>query len=174
MKINLIGMILGHAGKKPFDGIVIGDDGRELDAIDSLDAMIMEYAKVRGGGESGLVVLHARFRDVPVPQADAVPREVAVPQHAKVPWDDLKVAFGIDNADVFDDWLDDDMPLPHGWRFNEVDTSGGRAVVVFRVKGAPTCEAGVEVALMLEEIGANTNAEAARSAGLLTEGGDRD
>lgn len=57
MKIDLIGMILNHAGSEPFDGIIIDDDGRELDAANSLDAMIMEYAKVRGGGQSDVVVV---------------------------------------------------------------------------------------------------------------------
>lgn len=63
MRIDLIGMILSHAGKAPFDGIVIGDDGRELDAAASLDALIMEYAKARNGGQSDAVVLPARFLD---------------------------------------------------------------------------------------------------------------
>lgn len=58
MKIDLIGMIVNHAGRKPFTGIIIDDDGRELDAIRSLDTMIMEYAKVRGGGQSDIVVVN--------------------------------------------------------------------------------------------------------------------
>lgn len=57
MKIDLIGMILNHAGKRAFDGIIIDDDGQELDAVHSLDHMIMEYAKVRKGGSSDTVVV---------------------------------------------------------------------------------------------------------------------
>ena len=63
MKIDLINMILNHAGKEHFDGIIIDDDGHELDAVHSLDAMIMEYAKVRGGGQSDLVVVNPALRD---------------------------------------------------------------------------------------------------------------
>lgn len=57
MKINLIGMILNNAGKRAFDGIIIDDDGKTLDAVHSLDHMIMEYAKVRYGGTSETVVV---------------------------------------------------------------------------------------------------------------------
>ncbi len=56
MKIDIIGMILAHTNKGLFDGIIIDDDGRELDAVNSLDRMIMEYAKVRNGGQSSVVV----------------------------------------------------------------------------------------------------------------------
>lgn len=57
MKIDLIGMILNNAGRRCFDGAIIDDDGKELDAAHSLDHMIMEYAKVRNGGESSTVVV---------------------------------------------------------------------------------------------------------------------
>jgi hypothetical protein len=63
MKIDLIGMILNHAGREPFEGIIIDDDGNELDATRSLDAMIMEYAKVRGGGQSDIVVVSKAVTD---------------------------------------------------------------------------------------------------------------
>ena len=58
MKIDLIGMILAHAGNECFDGVIIDDDGKELDAAHSLDAMMMEYAKVRSGGQSDLIVVN--------------------------------------------------------------------------------------------------------------------
>jgi hypothetical protein len=51
------------AGSGPFDGLIIDDDGRELSAVQSLDFLIMEYAKVRGGYESESVVVPAEFRD---------------------------------------------------------------------------------------------------------------
>lgn len=54
MKIDLIGMILNNAGRRCFDGAII-EDGVALDAIHSLDRMIMEYAKVRNGGESSAI-----------------------------------------------------------------------------------------------------------------------
>lgn len=57
MKINLIGMILNTAGRRHFDGLITDDSGKELDAVHSLDFMIMEYAKVRAGGESSVVVV---------------------------------------------------------------------------------------------------------------------
>lgn len=56
MKVNLIGMILNNAGRACFDGFVIDDNGKHLPAADSLHALIMEYAKVMGGGTSDLVV----------------------------------------------------------------------------------------------------------------------
>lgn len=65
MKIDLIGMILNHAGRKAFDGIIIDDDGHELDAEHSLDQMIKEYAKVRAGGQSDLVVVRRSILEVP-------------------------------------------------------------------------------------------------------------
>jgi len=61
MKIDLIGMILHHAGAGCFDGAIIDDGGRELDAVNSLDLMIMEYAKVRNGGQSEIVVVRPNF-----------------------------------------------------------------------------------------------------------------
>ena len=57
MKIDLIGMILNDAGRKCFDGAIIDDDGNQLDAVQSLDYMILEYAKVRSGGESSTVAV---------------------------------------------------------------------------------------------------------------------
>ncbi len=57
MKIDLIGMILNNAGRRCFEGAMIDDVGNPLDAANSLDLLIMEYAKVRQGGESSAVVL---------------------------------------------------------------------------------------------------------------------
>ena len=50
-------MILNNCGRRCFDGAIIGDDGKELDAAHSLDHMIMEYAKVRNGGDSSTVAV---------------------------------------------------------------------------------------------------------------------
>jgi hypothetical protein len=66
MKIDLIGIILNHAGRRPFNGLIIDDDGRELDAHESLDALIMEYAKVRGGGQSDIVAVRPVSKSEPV------------------------------------------------------------------------------------------------------------
>ena len=57
MKIDLIGMILNNAGRRCFDGSIIDDDGKELDAAHSLDYMIMEYAKVKNGGTSDTIAV---------------------------------------------------------------------------------------------------------------------
>lgn len=57
VKINLVGMILSHAGKQNFEGLILSDDGQELDAVKSLDHLIMEYAKVRYGGVSKIVTV---------------------------------------------------------------------------------------------------------------------
>lgn len=61
MKVNLIGMILNNSVRDCFDGVVLDDQGNPLDAVRSLDTMIMEYAKVRNGGESSLVTLPREF-----------------------------------------------------------------------------------------------------------------
>lgn len=58
MKIDLINMILSHAGRDTFDGIIIDDAGHNLDAVHSLDQLILEYAKVRAGGQSDIVVVN--------------------------------------------------------------------------------------------------------------------
>lgn len=55
MKINLIGMILNNCGRRAFDGAIIGDNGKPLNAADSLHFMILEYAKVVNGGTSEVV-----------------------------------------------------------------------------------------------------------------------
>jgi hypothetical protein len=65
MKIDLIGMILNNAGRRCFDGAIIDDNGKQLDAIESLDYMIMEYAKVRNGGESSTVAVSQRVMAKP-------------------------------------------------------------------------------------------------------------
>lgn len=57
MKIDLIGMILNNARPRSFDGAIIDDNGNELDAVHSLDYMIMEYARVKNGGSSNTVVV---------------------------------------------------------------------------------------------------------------------
>lgn len=57
MKIDLIGMIFNKAGSKAFDGVLLDDDGKEMEAAHALDALIMEYAKVKNGGTSDVVVV---------------------------------------------------------------------------------------------------------------------
>lgn len=57
-----------------------------------------------------------------------------------MPWDDLKVAFGIgENVDRL--WRAHDagkMAFPDGWEMSETDSSGARTVAVFRVSVMPT------------------------------------
>jgi hypothetical protein len=67
MKVNLIGMILNNSGRRAFDGFVLDDSGKPLSAANSLDTLIMEYAKVRSGGDS-LYVTPSREVDRPLPQ----------------------------------------------------------------------------------------------------------
>jgi hypothetical protein len=57
VKINVIGMILNNAGRRSFDGAVLGDAGRPMSAADSLHTLIMEYAKAFNGGESKIAAL---------------------------------------------------------------------------------------------------------------------
>lgn len=67
MKIDLIGMILNTAGRRHFDGLIVDDDGKELDAVHSLDLMIMEYARVRNGGTSSSVAIPNSLQNAAAP-----------------------------------------------------------------------------------------------------------
>jgi hypothetical protein len=57
VKIDFVGMVMGRFGREFFDGMIIDDDGQKLDAVRSLDHLVMEYVKVRNGGTSDLVVI---------------------------------------------------------------------------------------------------------------------
>lgn len=76
----------------------------------------------------------------------------------ELPWDDCKVAFGIEDGDAVWDVCGGNgkhADLPAGWSLNETDGSGARLVVVFRVEGvAPTAEDGAKVLAFLQRIGA--------------------
>lgn len=62
MKINLIGMILNTTQHNTFtEEVIVDDDGNPLSAEESLDFMIMEYAKVKNGGTSNVVTVPSRF-----------------------------------------------------------------------------------------------------------------
>ena len=70
------------------------------------------------------------------------------------PWSDCKVAFGINNPDRWISAHDRGaIVLPFGWEWNEVDSSGARSVIVFRVEGVPTVEDGREVARTIRRFG---------------------
>ena len=62
MKVNLIGMILNNGGWRLFDGLVVGGDGKPLSAADSIHMLMIEYAKVVGGGTSDLVASSREVR----------------------------------------------------------------------------------------------------------------
>jgi len=51
-----------NPGAEPFEGFVIDDDGTELDAVNSLDRMIMDYAKARSGQAAEFVVVPPSLR----------------------------------------------------------------------------------------------------------------
>jgi hypothetical protein len=61
MKFDLIGMIFNSRGRKYFEGAIVDDNGKALGAIETLDYLIMEYAKVRNGGTSEAVVIPKQF-----------------------------------------------------------------------------------------------------------------
>lgn len=93
-----------------------------------------------------------------------------VPEHTsraltKPPWDDCKVAFGIDDERAIEVLFYSGptsgaarhakgLGLPPGWVLNEVDGAGARWVAVFRVAGLPTVEDGRAVKRLLRTIGA--------------------
>jgi len=74
------------------------------------------------------------------------------------PWDDCKIAFNIDDPDTV--WqLFNGTPcllLPMGWELVETDSSGARAVAIFRVMGLPTVTDGEKVKAILRNTGAIT------------------
>jgi hypothetical protein len=75
------------------------------------------------------------------------------------PWDDCKIAIGVDDGDPFDsptifENLCAGRGLPRGWVLDEVDGTGARWVAVFRVAGFPTAYAGKRVRAALRSIGA--------------------
>jgi len=77
------------------------------------------------------------------------------------PWDDCKIAIGVDNDEPFNDsQIFDNLcagrGLPRGWVLDEVDGRGARWVAVFRVAGFPTAYAGKRVRSTLRAIGALT------------------
>lgn len=79
------------------------------------------------------------------------------------PWDDCKIAFGMDNEEAFESWLeangadesgDLSAILPNGWELSETDGAGARWVVVFRVNGPVRERDGRMVRAMLRKCGA--------------------
>jgi len=73
MKTDLIGMILNNCGRRVFDSAILDDNGKPLDALHALDYMIMEYAKVRNGGESPTIVVPQQILD----EAASAPRDTS-------------------------------------------------------------------------------------------------
>jgi len=74
---------------------------------------------------------------------------------SEMPWSDCKVAFGVDDNDAFERWMEHtnwaEGLLPEGWSICEKDWSGARAVVVCRVEGLPDPRDGQIVKELLEQ-----------------------
>lgn len=86
-------------------------------------------------------------------------------KRAEKPWDDCKVAFGIDDDEAVAALFYVGPPrfearhaakhgLPPGWTLDEVDGAGARWVAVFRVDGVPTTRDGKRVLAILKNLGA--------------------
>lgn len=76
-------------------------------------------------------------------------------QTTEAPWNDCKVAYGIDEDRVLWRRFDDGRlaaDLPAGWSLTEVDGAGARLVAVFRIDGIPSAEDGKKVLSMLRRI----------------------
>lgn len=69
------------------------------------------------------------------------------------PWDDVKVAFGIDDADRAILW-EKSRAMPAGWTLVEIDGAGARNVAIFRVDGPLREEDGRRVVELLCKAGA--------------------
>lgn len=76
------------------------------------------------------------------------------------PWADCKVAFSFaaDDDRVWNADKAGTLNLPAGWQLVETDGAGAHLVVVFRVEGAPTVEAGQCVAAILTKMEAQERA----------------
>jgi hypothetical protein len=71
-----------------------------------------------------------------------------------LPWDDLKVCFGINNDRPFDR-VAKSGELPKGWEVCETGISGAAGYyVLFRVSVMPTLEDAYKVKVWLRKIGA--------------------
>lgn len=81
---------------------------------------------------------------------------------ASPPWADCKIAFSFDGDDdrVWNADKAGVLNLPAGWSLSETDGAGARLVVVFRVVGVPTAEAGRHVAAILARMEAQERAAA--------------
>lgn len=66
MKLHLTNMILSRAGEREFTQLIFDDEGEPLSPLHALDFLIMEYAKVRNGGESNIVVIPSEFKEIEI------------------------------------------------------------------------------------------------------------
>lgn len=70
---------------------------------------------------------------------DKTKQTIVAVDEGSLPWDDCKVAFGVEDSEAFERWMEetDDGKglLPTGWSLCEIDGSGARYVAVFRVDG---------------------------------------
>lgn len=76
-----------------------------------------------------------------------------------MPWDDCKVAFGVDDGPGIWEALDqpkNEARLPAGWEIDELDGAGARWVMIFRVVGLPSPEDGRKVAALLKDLETKT------------------
>lgn len=85
----------------------------------------------------------------------------------QAPWDDCKVAFGIDEDEPLEKLFycgpvagggearhAKKLGLPLNWTLDEVDGAGARLVAVFRVNGVPSARDGKRVIALLKRLGA--------------------
>ncbi len=79
-----------------------------------------------------------------------------------VPWDDCKVAFGVDaDADALFAWAERFAKhFPKGWKFDGTDSSGARMVALFSVQGIVDRADGETVAKSLRSLEAHIQEEA--------------
>lgn len=95
------------------------------------EALDQEVEYWRQEAEKIVLALNSSYRSRP-----------SEPKDESMPWDDLKVAFSVNNQDAFEVWGDEHSVwyegstiLPAGWSVCETDSSGARHVVIFRVQG---------------------------------------
>jgi hypothetical protein len=91
------------------------------------------------------------------------------------PWDDCKVAFGVEDEDAIPTRgaRPRALRLPRGWELDSIVISGAAGyVVLFRVEGVPSAADGAAVAAALVRVGANPAAGPARLARVVRDGAE--
>jgi len=68
------------------------------------------------------------------------------------PWDDCKVAFEVDNPEIYDKICYGHPGFPKGWEPIELNGEGTNWFIIFRVEGMPTMADGNITKMLLDSL----------------------